>query len=207
MAVRIARAEAYWLEGLGVAAIAEAERAAGLNARCDPWERGAVAAWLRRTGSDQRIDGRMAPPYRLMMDGDPARAAHLWTDLGCPFEAALARFDAGDEASLRAALSTFDGLGAAPAARLTRQKMRQAGVRSIPSGAQTTTRAHPGGLTRREREVLELMSAGRTNAEIGGLLFISTKTVDHHVSAVLAKLGTPTRSAAASEAARLGLVS
>jgi DNA-binding CsgD family transcriptional regulator len=68
-------------------------------------------------------------------------------------------------------------------------------------------RAHPLWLTRREQEVLALICAGHTNAEIAGQLFISAKTVDHHVSAVLAKLGVPSREIAASEAARLGLVS
>ena len=57
----------------------------------------------------------------------------------------------------------------------------------------------------REHEVLDLIVDGRTNAEIAEQLFISAKTVDHHVSAVLAKLGAPSRSVAASEAVRLGL--
>ena len=83
--------------------------------------------------------------------------------------------------------------------------MRERGVRSIPAGPRAATRAHPLGLTRREHEVLGLICAGRTNAEIAGQLFISAKTVDHHVSAVLAKLGAPSREVAASEAARLGL--
>ena len=83
--------------------------------------------------------------------------------------------------------------------------MRLLGIRSIPAGPRTATRAHPLGLTRREREVLELICDGYTNAEIATQLFISAKTVDHHVSAVLAKLDAPTRSAAASHAARLGL--
>jgi DNA-binding NarL/FixJ family response regulator len=80
-------------------------------------------------------------------------------------------------------------------------------VKSVPSGARATTRAHPAGLTRREREVLELVCAGQTNEEIAGQLFISVKTVDHHVSAVLGKLGVGSRKVAASEAVRLGLVS
>jgi DNA-binding NarL/FixJ family response regulator len=84
--------------------------------------------------------------------------------------------------------------------------MRSLGLRSIPNGAQAATRAHPLGLTRREQEVLDLVCGGHTNAEIAARLVISAKTVDHHVSAVLAKLGAPTRAVAASEAARLGLV-
>ena len=84
--------------------------------------------------------------------------------------------------------------------------MRQLGIRSIPAGPRIATRAHPLGLTRREREVLGLICGGHTNAEIAARLFISAKTVDHHVSAVLAKLGAPTRNAAASQAVKLGLV-
>jgi DNA-binding CsgD family transcriptional regulator len=118
----------------------------------------------------------------------------------------MVRYDSTQEAALREALKIFTGLGASAAAQLTRQKMRALGIRSIPAGPRTATRAHPLGLTRREREVLDLICAGHTNAEIAAKLFISAKTVDHHVSAVLAKLDAPTRGVAASHAARLGLV-
>ncbi|MCT9934919.1 helix-turn-helix transcriptional regulator [Planotetraspora sp. A-T 1434] len=60
-------------------------------------------------------------------------------------------------------------------------------------------------MTLREREVLTLLRARRTNAEIAAQLFISVKTAGHHVSAILTKLGVPSRQAAAAEAARLGL--
>ena len=83
--------------------------------------------------------------------------------------------------------------------------MRRRGIRSIPVGPRTATREHPLGLTRREREVLDLICAGLSNAEIARKLFISVKTAGHHVSAVLAKLGVPTRSAAATRAVKLGL--
>jgi DNA-binding NarL/FixJ family response regulator len=137
--------------------------------------------------------------------GEWAEASRLWVGLGCPYEAALALFDAGGEAALRQALELFTGLGAAAAAQLTRRKMRALGIRAIPAGPRTATRTDSLGLTRREREVLELICAGHSNAEIAAKLFLSTRTVDHHVSAVLARLGAPTRGAAAAHAARLGL--
>jgi DNA-binding CsgD family transcriptional regulator len=116
----------------------------------------------------------------------------------------MALQDSAEERLLRETLNVFTGLGALAAARITRQTMRRLGIRSIPAGPRTTARAHPLGLTRREREVLDLICAGHTNAQIAAKLFISVKTVDHHVSAVLAKLDAPTREVAASYAARLG---
>jgi DNA-binding NarL/FixJ family response regulator len=83
--------------------------------------------------------------------------------------------------------------------------MRDLGIRSIPAGARTATRAHPRGLTTREHQILQLLSNGQSNEEIAASLFISVRTVEHHVSAILGKLGTATRKAAASEARRLGL--
>jgi DNA-binding CsgD family transcriptional regulator/tetratricopeptide (TPR) repeat protein len=203
--VRLARAEACWLEGQPEAAAREAERADDVCAGTDAWERGAVAVWLRRTGSPRPPRGDLAEPYRLQVAGGAQEAARLWDSLGCPYEAALALHDAGGETALREALKILTGLGAAATARLTRHTMRALGIRSIPAGPRTATRADPFGLTRREREVLELICAGDTNAEIAAKLFISAKTVDHHVSAVLAKLDAPTRDVAASHAARLGL--
>jgi DNA-binding CsgD family transcriptional regulator/tetratricopeptide (TPR) repeat protein len=203
--VRLARVEAYWLDGQPDSAAREAELADDVCAGSGAWDRGAVAVWLRRTGSIRSPRGELAEPYRLQVAGEWEQAARLWTTLGCPYEAALALLDAPQEAALRGALKIFTGLGAPAAAQITRQKMRLLGIRSIPRDPRPATRAHPLGLTRREREVLELICAGNTNAEIAAKLFISTKTVDHHVSAVLAKLDAPTREIAASHAARLGL--
>ena len=117
----------------------------------------------------------------------------------------MALLESADEVLLRRALWIFTDLGALATARITRRTMRRLAIRSIPAGPRTATREHPFGLTRREREVLDLICARHTNAEIAGKLFISVKTVDHHVSAVLAKLDAPTRRAAASRAAKLGL--
>ena len=208
--MRLARAEAHWLDGKLADARREAELADEVAGGCDRWDRGAVAVWLQRTGSARPPRAELDPPYRQQLDGDWARAARLWTDLGCPYETGLALLGAASlgataEASLRDALQIFTGLGASATVRLTRQKMRRLGIRSIPAGPRPATREHPAGLTRREHEVLDLICAGHTNAEIAAKLFISIKTAGHHVSAVLAKLGVPTRHAAATRAVRLGL--
>jgi DNA-binding CsgD family transcriptional regulator/tetratricopeptide (TPR) repeat protein len=195
--VRLARAEARWLQGEPRRAAAEAERADDVAAGLDEWDRGEIGAWLRRLGSPRPARGELARPYRLVVAGEWEEASRLWTDLGCPYEAALALYDSAEEAALRQALKVFTGLGALAAGQLTRHKMRALGIRSIPAGPRPATRADPAGLTRREQEVLELIRGGHTNAEIAARLFISVRTVDSHVSAVLAKLGTPTREAAA----------
>ena len=203
--VRLARAEARWLQGEPHRAAQEAERADDVAAGADGWDRSETAVWLRRTGSSRPPRGELAGPYRLQVAGEWEEASRLWAGLGCPYEAALALHDAADEAALRQALTIFTGLGAVAAVQLTRHTMRRLGIRSIPAGPRSATRADPLGLTRREREVLGLICAGHSNAEIAAKLFLSPRTVDHHVSAVLAKLGAPTRGAAASHAARLGL--
>jgi DNA-binding CsgD family transcriptional regulator len=201
---RLNRAEAYWLEGKPEAGRREAELAAAVSADCGLWERGALGVWLRRTGSALAVSGEVAEPYQCYLDGHWEKAAQLWQDLGCPYDAGMALLAATDESALREALLIFTGLGARPAARMTRQKMRAIGVRSIPAGPRSATRDDPLRLTRREREVLGLICEGCTNAEIATRLFISAKTVDHHVSAVLAKLDVPTREAAASHVLAAG---
>ena len=203
--VRLVRAEAHWLHSELHRAAHEAELADDAAPGADGWHRGGIAVWLRRTGSPRPPRGELAEPYRLQMVGEWAEASRLWADLGCPYDAALALHDAGHEAALRGSLKILTSLGAPAAAQLTRHKMRTLGIRSIPAGPRTATRTDPLGLTRREREVLELICAGHSNAEIAAKLVLSARTVDHHVSAVLAKLGAPTRGAAAAQAARLGL--
>jgi DNA-binding CsgD family transcriptional regulator len=65
--------------------------------------------------------------------------------------------------------------------------------------------AHPDGLSGREVEVLCLVAAGKHNREIAAELFISTNTVDRHVSNILTKTGAANRAEAAAYAARRGL--
>ncbi len=203
--MRLSQAEAHWLAGDTAAAHRDA-LIAGLAADgASPWLRGEAAAWIRRTGTSPIPAGEIAAPYRMELDGDWRGAAKAHDDLGCPYDAALALLDSGEEEALRQALDICQDLGATATARLVRRTMRRLGIRSIPVGQRAATRRDPAGLTRREREVLALVCAGRTDAEIAAELFISAKTASHHVSAVLGKLGVSNRRAAADQAARLGL--
>lgn len=75
----------------------------------------------------------------------------------------------------------------------------------LPRGPQSSTRTNPAGLTTRQAEILRLLAAGLSNTEIAGRLVISVRTVDHHVAAVLQKLGVPSGRDAARAAIELGL--
>ena len=205
--VRLARAEARWLEGDLTAARQEAELADdAFTDATDPWLNGEIAVWLLRTGSPRTSQRELAEPYRLQLAGDHRRAAGLFDALGCPYDAALALLGVSDELALRRALDICDSLGAVATARIIRQKMRSLGIRSVPVGQRAATRENPLGLTQREQEVLELLCEGRTNAGIAAKLVISPKTVDHHVSSVLAKLGVSTRTEAAAAAKRAAAI-
>jgi DNA-binding CsgD family transcriptional regulator len=196
--VFMARIEAAWLTGDH--ACAEAE----INAACviagelnDPWLKGELAYWRWQVGSSAKPPSGIAKPYAQQLAGDWARSAASWESLGCPYEAALALADSGDEAALQRALAEFNQLGARPMAAAVTQRLRRLGALGIARGPRPTTRANPARLTAREMEVWDLLAEGLRNAEIANRLSVSTKTVDHHVSAVLAKLGVRTRTEAA----------
>jgi DNA-binding NarL/FixJ family response regulator len=84
--------------------------------------------------------------------------------------------------------------------------MRSSGIKKIPRGLRVSTRANPAQLTNRELDVLQLLKKGIQNKEIGEALFISPKTVDHHISSILFKLDVNSRAKAVTEAVRLGIL-
>jgi DNA-binding CsgD family transcriptional regulator len=195
--VRSARAEAAWFASDFPRVIAEATATYDLavrSAHC--WHAGEFAFWRRLSGDAVAPPSWSASPFTLQMSGDWQRAAEQWARLGCPYEQARALADGDTDAQL-AALEIFDRLGAVPAAAVLRQRMRGEGMRRIPRGPRATTRRNRFGLTVREMEILACVAIGLSNGRIGARLHVSPKTVDHHVSSVLAKLGATTRIEAA----------
>ncbi len=217
--VRAARAEAAWLAGDGARAAAEAAAAWELaRAKRHPWFGGELVYWMWLAGGrgagEQGSGGAggseeageeerawLAEPFRLEMGGEWRAAAVAWERLRCPYEAARA-LAGGDQAAQREALRRFEQLGVAPAAEALRRRLRRAGATSIPRGPRPATRDNPYGLTNRQLDVLRLLAEGLTNAQIAARLTLSPKTVDHHVSAVLAKLDVATREEAAERVRR-----
>jgi DNA-binding CsgD family transcriptional regulator len=204
--VAAARAEAAWLESDHTAIVEATEPAFGLALRSRaPWPIGELACWRWRAGVREDTPAGAAEPYAVQMKGEWARAAELWAQIGCPYEAALALADADDEDALRRALAELQRLEARPAAALVARRLRERGALGLPRGPRRSTRHNPAGLTDRELDVLALITEGLHNAQIAERLFLSTKTVDHHVSSILRKLAVPSRGQAGVEAVRLGL--
>ena len=206
--VAAARAEARWLAGQDGAVAGETEVALAMAvAQADAWLTGELEAWRRRAGIPAgRAGVQIAEPYRLQRQGNWRGAARRWAELGCPYEAALALTDSGDEAQMREGLAQLRQLGAWPAARRVARELRQRGVLDVGVGPRSATRRNPAGLTSREVQVLGLIADGLRNSQIAARLFLSEKTVGHHVSSVLRKLGVQTRSQAAEHAVREGII-
>jgi DNA-binding CsgD family transcriptional regulator/tetratricopeptide (TPR) repeat protein len=202
---RVARAESFWLIGRDDEAKAEVVSACEALKGLDPWHSGEVLVWARRYGVEVP-DAHAALPYSLELAGDHAGAAAEWDRLGSFFDAAMALVFSPREADVRAAYDRFIAMEATASVIRARKRLKDIGARVIPSGPRSATKEHPAGLTRREGEILRLVAQRVTNAEIAEQLFLSERTVEHHVSSVLGKLGVTSRSEARREALRRGLV-
>lgn len=204
--VRAARAEAAWLSGDRERTLAEACAAYELAVRKhEHWITGELAFWRWRAGDDVVFPEWIAPPFALHLAGDWRAAADAWQRLGCPYEQARALAD-GDSHAQMMALDMFERLGARPAADSLRQQLRVSGAANIPRKPRASTRENPFGLTTRELDILHLLVERLSNIEIAARCYISPKTVDHHVSAVLAKLNVHSRVAAAALAQQHALL-
>jgi DNA-binding CsgD family transcriptional regulator/tetratricopeptide (TPR) repeat protein len=191
--VAAARAEAAWLSHRSerIPGLVEQPYEMALRLR-HPWAIGELGSWWLRAGGSPRGMEGAAAPYAAAAAGNWQESATLWEQIGCPYDAALAREQVDDAVSLAAAVATLHRLGARTDAARAAQRLRQLGVTTTVRPRRTTA-ANPAGLTDRELEVARLLDSGATNAEIARELFISPKTKAHHVSAVLTKLGVSSR--------------
>ena len=156
----------------------------------------------------ERTTGRV-----LAASGDAAAVEHMEKALACfgalemPYECGRVRLLIGRAmtgvhpetaiAEARAALACFETLGAARDADAAAALLRSLGVKAARAGPKRL-----GLLTKRELEVLALLGEGRSNPDIAARLFLSRKTVEHHVANVLSKLGLTGRAEAAAFATR-----
>jgi DNA-binding CsgD family transcriptional regulator/tetratricopeptide (TPR) repeat protein len=207
MPVAMAGAEAAWLRGDPGAARAATDDALNLALEAgSTHDIACLQAWRRRAGIEEPGSGSTDGPYALELAGDAAAAAAHWSDIGRPYEAALALADVGSEQALRESLETLTALGARAPGAIVSRRLRELGVRDIRRGPRPATRSNAAGLTARESQVLVLVAEGCRNAAIAERLFLSRRTVDTHVSAILRKLGADTRSEAVAKATTLGLL-
>ncbi len=204
-AIRVASVEAAWLAGdrLGALQRIQAAREALATSRFGR-SGGEMALWAWRYGEPFELPASAPAPVLLELAGDWRGAIGAWRDLQAPYEAALAALP-GDDRAARAALATLHGLNAKAAARAFARERAERGARS-PRGPRRTTLDNVAGLTQRELEVLGELATGATNRQIAASLHLSQRTVDHHVSAILGKLGATNRLVAVEHARARGLL-
>jgi len=161
--------------------------------------------WLKKLGRQNSAVNEIFETRKPVDVPTGVQGAIAWEKLGCSYEQALCLFEGRDH-DKRKALSIVQQLGASAVAEKFKMQMRSSGIKKIPRGLRASTKFNPAQLTNRELEVLELLKTGIQNKEIAEALFISPKTVDHHISSILFKLSVSSRSRAVTEAVRLGIL-
>jgi DNA-binding CsgD family transcriptional regulator/tetratricopeptide (TPR) repeat protein len=164
----------------------------------EPWVLAELAWWRRLGGARDDIPFELPEPFALMRDGRVRDAGAAWAAIGRPFWATLALMG-GTPADASEAVANLVRLGAPASAQAVRRDLAALG-RRVPRGPRGAARDNAAGLTARELDVLRLLVEGLSDAEIAGRLTLSERTVGHHVSAVLRKLGVPSRSRAVAAA-------
>ena len=161
--------------------------------------------WLKKARKEKLTLKNRRDCYDIDGTTSALKNAAFWKNGGNPYEEALALFETSDD-NKRRAIEIVQQLGATAVYERMKFEMRKSGIKKIPRGIRKTTQSNPEFLTDRELEVLRLLHEGLHNKEIAARLFISTKTVDHHISGILYKLEVNSRTKAVHEAEKLGII-
>ena len=201
----VACLEYEWISGQQFVAQSSIDTTVGLITQSDDFiEASEFAFWLYKARQQEIPLKKIYTGYEYGSEST-LKAATLWKEAGCPYQCALALFGGNDE-NKREAIGMVLELGATAVYEKMKMEMRGEGIKNIPRGARKTTRANAASLTGRELDILQLLKEGLQNKEIASRLFISAKTVDHHISSIFFKLDVNTRSKAVQEAVRIGIL-
>jgi DNA-binding CsgD family transcriptional regulator len=163
------------------------------------------AFWLSKARKEKLPLKELYAGYDM---GSPTKAriaAALWKKSGFPYYEALALFE-GNEDNKKEAIGIIQKLGADAIYEKMKFEMRALGIKNIPRGVRKSTKSNPANLTDRELEIIQLLQDGLQNKEIAAKLFISAKTVGHHISSIFFKLDVNSRRKAVQEASRLEII-
>jgi DNA-binding CsgD family transcriptional regulator/tetratricopeptide (TPR) repeat protein len=196
--------EEAWLRGDAATVRAAAAELVPVAARSRlVYLQGETLRCLRRVGVEVVPFDRCPAGFAAGIRGDWRAAAAAWSVIGNPYEEALELSEAPDSETAFEGLRRLDDLGAVAAAALVRRRLQARGP-GVPRGPQRATRRNPARLTTRQLAVLTLLADGLTNAQIAERLVLSRRTVDNHVTAVLARLGVSGRREAVAVAVAAG---
>jgi DNA-binding CsgD family transcriptional regulator len=168
-----------------------------------PWWIADLALWLWLDGHIDQIPDLAADPVHWLASGQWEKTADWYADKGLPYEQAVA-LSLGDEPAHMRALRIADQIGARALGSKLRRQLRANGVKGVPRMPRVNGQPNALGLTARQSDVLGLLADGLTNSEIAQRLFISPRTAEKHVAAVLSKVGAADRHEAVSLARQTG---
>ncbi len=210
--VAMGLAESAWLRDEPGECITVVEQALQACANLSAWDRGELIGWMHRAGGEtQRLAlAGVASPCDAELRGDLETAASEWDALTMPRHQAYALMISAQSGALdgpaaerperqdglSAAIAIFDRIGAVACAQYGRRlarKLASEGVKGIKTGPRAAARSNRFGLTPKELQIVSHLAHGRSNHEIAALVSRSERTVEHHVSTVLAKLGAKKR--------------
>ncbi|WP_304488712.1 AAA family ATPase [Dyadobacter sp. CY261] len=161
--------------------------------------------WLKKARNQHLNLPQVFSGFDVTTTAAISEAALFWEQAGCAYQQAQMLFE-GTEKQKKQALILVQDLSAVAVYEKMKQQMQAEGIQQIPRGMQQATRRNPAQLTNRELDILQMLARNLQYKEIADSLFISVKTVGHHISSIFLKLGVNSRGKAISEAHRLGII-